>query len=152
MPGRIKIFIGQIHIKAGISFPFSLRFQKWLGDALSELVEVSSEFSSKHGSDFGLGFRISAKDDIEEPEIKGPTIFKRDKTIEYSVFLPHKANDYHDIAVASHLVDQILDSVVVILPEVGLDASNVLKEAKRIRTEFLSRPGFIDAQKRPTSN
>lgn len=46
----MKIFVGQIYNKAGVAFPFSLRFQKWLGDALCERVAVSTEFSSEFGT------------------------------------------------------------------------------------------------------
>ena len=146
----MKIFVGQIYIKAGVAFPFSLRFQKWLGDALSERVEVSPAFSSEFGSGFSLGLRISAKDDIEQPEIKGPTVFKRDKTVEFTIFLPHGANDFHDLAVASPLLDQVLRSVVIILNQIGLDAVNVLRDTDHLRSEFLSVPGLLDARKRPT--
>jgi hypothetical protein len=146
----MKIFVGQIYIKAGVTFPFSLRFQKWLGDALSERVEMSPEFSSGFGAGYGLGLRISAKDDIEQPEIKGPTVFKRDKTIEFTIFLPHRPSDFHDLDVASLLLDQVLQSVVSILNQIGLDAANVLRDADHLRSEFLSLPGLLDARKHPT--
>ena len=146
----MKIFVGQIYIKAGVAFPFSLRFQKWLGDALSERVAVSPEFSSEFGTGYGLGLRISAKDDIEQPEIKGPTVFKRDKTVEFTIFLPHRANDCYDPAVASPLVNQVLQSVVIVLNQIGLNAATVLRDVDYLRSEFLSVPGLLDARKRPT--
>jgi len=143
----MKVFIGQIYIKAGVAFPFSLRFQRWLGDALSERVEVSEQFSKKFGADFGLGLRISAKEDIERPEIKGPTVFKRDKNVEFTIFLPHRPNDYHDLTVASLLLEQVLQSTVRILHQLGLNAANVLGDMHHLRAEFLSASGLLDTRK-----
>lgn len=143
----MKIFIGQIYIKVGVAFPFSLRFQKWLGDALSERVGVSEQFSNEFGPSFGLGLRISAKENIDQPEIKGPTMFKRDKKVEFTIFLPHRPSDYHDPKVASLLVEQILQSAVLILQQLGLDTVNVVGDKHHLRTEFLSTPGLLDARK-----
>jgi len=142
----MKIFVGQIYIKVGVSFPFSLRFQRWLGDALSDRVEVSDQFSQKFGADFGLGLRISGKEDIDRPEIKGPTVFKRDKDVEYTIFLPHRPSDYHDPAVAVLLPDQMLQSAAIILQQLGLSAANVLRDIEQLRAEFLSTPGLLDAR------
>jgi hypothetical protein len=82
----MKIFVGQIYIKPGITFPFSLQFQRWLGDALTERVEASEQFCKAYGANFALGLRISAKEEISEPEIKGPTVFKRNRNVEFTIF------------------------------------------------------------------
>ena len=139
----MKIFVGQIYIKAGVAFPFSLRFQKWLGDALSERVEASMQFSNKYGSGFELGLRISAKEDIEQPEIKGPTVFKQDKTVEFTIFLPYRANDYHDLKVASLLVNQMLQSIVIILQQIDLDPTDILRDTVYLQSEFLNTQNLM---------
>ena len=143
----MKIFIGQIYIEPGVAFPFSLRFQKWLGDALSERVSASEQFSNKFGSGFDLGLRISAKANINQPEIKGPTVFKRDKDVEFTIFLPHQRNDYHDLTVASLLLEQVLQSAVLILQQLGLNPANVLGDMHHLQTEFLNTPGLLDSPK-----
>jgi hypothetical protein len=68
----MRIFVGQIYIEAGATFPFSFSFNKWLGKALSDRVEVTERFRTKYGAEFGLGIRLSAKRQIEQPEIRGP--------------------------------------------------------------------------------
>lgn len=143
----MKIFVGQIYIKAGVVFPFSLRFQRWLGDALSERVEASEKFRNAFGTDFGLGFRISAKEGIDQPEIKGPTVFKRDKNVEFTIFLPHQPNDYHNLTAASLLLEQVLQSAVLILQQLGLNTATVLGDMHHLRTEFLDTPGLLDPPK-----
>jgi hypothetical protein len=143
----MKIFVGQVYIKAGVAFPFSLQFQKWLGDALSERVEASNQFNREFGVGFGLGLRISAKTEINQTEIKGPTVFKRDKTVEFTIFLPHRANNYHDLDVASQLVEQVLQSVAIILPRMGLDPAKILSDTEHLRSEFLNVPGLLEEKK-----
>lgn len=142
----MRIFVGQIYVKAGVVFPFSLRFQRWLGDALSERVEVSSQFKNKFGTGIGLGLRLSAKDDIDQPEIQGPTLFKREKTVEFTMFLPHGPNNYHDPVVASALLDQVLRSTVTVLQRVGLDPGRIESDILQLRTAFLNTPGLLDAR------
>lgn len=144
----MRIFIGQIYIKPGIEFPFSLYFQSWLGNALSKRIEASEQFNKAFGIEFGLGLRISAKQGIDRPEIKGPTVFKRDKDVEFTIFLPYQPNDYHDRTVAVLLLEQVLQSAVLILQQLGLDAANVLGDMRQLRTEFLNTPGLLDRPKR----
>lgn len=143
----MKIFIGQIYIKAGLAFPFSLRFQRWLGDCLSERVDVSEQFATEFGDGFGLGLRISAKENIDQPEIKGPTVFKRDKNVEFTIFLPYRPSNYHDLAVASLLLEQVLQSALLIFQRLGLNTANVVGDMPHLRTEFLSTPGLLDVGK-----
>ena len=84
----MKIFFGQIYIKPGISFPFSLNFQKRLSDEVSILVKPSRKFTEQFGSDWNLIFRISAKPVIKITEIRGPTVFRKDKNVEFTLCLP----------------------------------------------------------------
>ena len=139
----MKIFVGQIYIEVGVTFPFSLRFQRWLGDALSERVETSGQFCARFGANFGLGLRISAKADIEQTEIRGPTVFKRDKDVEYTVFLPYKPNDYHDPGLASLVLLQILQSTVRVLQELDLNPQKVVGDMNYLQATFLNTPGLL---------
>jgi len=84
----MKVHFGQIYMQPGVTFPFSTRFQRSLGDEITQLVQPSATFIRKYGTDWELMFRISAKTQIDDSEIRGPTLFKKDKDIEYTVFLP----------------------------------------------------------------
>jgi hypothetical protein len=84
----MKVWFGQIYIEPGVSFPFSHLFQRRLSAEVTALVEPSSTFLKKYGSDFELIFRISAKQGLKDNEIKGPTVFRKAKDVEYSIFLP----------------------------------------------------------------
>lgn len=140
----MKIFVGQIYVQAGVIFPFSFLFQRWLGDALSKRVEASEQFIQSFGTEFELGLRISAKKEIDQPEIKGPTLFKQDKTVEFTIFLPYQETDYHELATASLLLEQILRSVLIISQQIGLNSSGLLGDISHLQMEFLSTPGLLD--------
>ena len=55
-------------------------------------------FHEKH-PDFSLGFTVATKGGVKELEVKGPTIFRKLKSVDYSIFLPddiQNMNDYLD--------------------------------------------------------
>jgi hypothetical protein len=142
----MKIFIGQVYIKVGVTFPFSLRFQKWFGDALSGRVDDSQLFAYQFGNDFGLGFRISAKDNISQPEILGPTVFKRDKNVEYTIFLPHEKRNYYLLQVAADVFNQLLESVVLVLTRNGFSTKKIVNDMQQLLIEFQNTPGLLKKQ------
>jgi hypothetical protein len=78
----------QIYIEPGVNFPFSHIAIKYIDEGISDLVVPSAKFIHKYGDDYRLIFNISAKHSLEENEIRGPTVFKRTKDVEYSIFLP----------------------------------------------------------------
>jgi hypothetical protein len=84
----MNIRCSQIYIEPGVNFPFSYIAIKYLDEGISDLVVPSARFIRNYGDDYRLVFNISAKRSLEENEIRGPTVFKRTKDVEYSVFLP----------------------------------------------------------------
>ena len=84
----MKVRFGQIYVEVGVCFPFSLRFQQRLSEEVSSVIQPSAEFSKKFGDNWSLMFRISAKKRMDETEIRGPTVFRKSKDVEFSVFLP----------------------------------------------------------------
>jgi hypothetical protein len=143
----MRIFVGQIYIEPGVTFPFSFGFNKWLGDALSQRIEVSEQFRNKFGAEFGLGIRVSAKQEIDQPEIRGPTVFKRDKDVEFSIFLPHRSKDYHESTEASFVVEQLLEAAARAMQQVGLNTAKLIGDVPLLRAEFLNTPGLLNARK-----
>jgi hypothetical protein len=84
----VKIFFGQIYIEAGVDFPFSHVCQALLSKQFTALVVPSTTFVKTYGSDFELMFNVSAKTFIQDNEIRGPTVFRKAKDVEYTIFLP----------------------------------------------------------------
>ena len=84
----MRVFVGQIYITPGVSFPFSHAMQAWLSEQLTALSSPSAAFVKQYGTTFDVMLRISARAGSAETEFKGPTVFKADKDVEYTVFLP----------------------------------------------------------------
>lgn len=85
----MNIWIRQIYIEAGVNFPFSHIWQGWLSDQLSSLAVPSAKFIAKYGIDFELGINLSTRRGLVENEIKGPSVYRKRKDVEYSLFLPY---------------------------------------------------------------
>jgi hypothetical protein len=86
----MKVAFRQIYIEPGVNFPFSVHFQCRLSEEVTSLVQPSARFIRNYGSDFVLIFNVSAKEHLKANEIKGPTVSKRYKFVDYTVFLPFR--------------------------------------------------------------
>ena len=84
----MNVFFSQIYIEPGVDFPFSYHFQRRLSEQVTSLVMPSARFLAKYGDDYKLIFNVSAKQVIQVNEIRGPTVFKKTKDVEYTAFLP----------------------------------------------------------------
>jgi len=85
----LRIYFGQIYIEVGVNFPFSHVFQRYLSEEVTNRIVPSPFFLEKFGEGWDLIFRISAKQKIDNLEICGPSKFKKDRDVEYTIFLPY---------------------------------------------------------------
>lgn len=84
----MEVAFSQIYIEPGVSFTFSWQFQKAITAFATSTVEISAKFMGKYGINFKLIFNVSAKQQIKENEVRGPSVFRRTKDVEYTIFLP----------------------------------------------------------------
>src|ERR1700733_5134476 len=84
----MNIWVSQIYVTPGVRFPFSWRMQVRLSDKLTSLVGPSPEFQARYGGGYEVGVNLSAKTGIDANVIAGPTVFKKTKSVEYTLFLP----------------------------------------------------------------
>ena len=82
------VSIGQVYIKPGVRFPFSHLMQVWVSEALSSVADNCADFQMNYGCDFELIVRVSADTQIADNMLKGPTVFRENKVVECSLFLP----------------------------------------------------------------
>jgi len=78
-----------MYTEEGVNFPFSHHMQAFWRERLSALAMPSAQFVKAYGADFTLGIRLNARKEIAESEIRGPTVFRRTKDVEYALFLPY---------------------------------------------------------------
>lgn len=140
----MKVWVGQVYIKPGVNFPFSQRMQGWLSEELSAVSGDGTEFRRKYGDDFELMVRISADTGMAENRVKGPTVFKKTRDVEYVLFLPFDAivRSLEGCRTAAEL---LVDGVRAIFQEVGIGVAP-LDEKKALIVEHLcSEPTMLKA-------
>ncbi len=142
----MKIFVGQIYVQPGVTFPFSHYFQKWLGQEMSKLVKPSDSFLKTYSDEYDLIIRLSAKSEIPRPEVVGPTVFKRDKDVEYTIFLPHSGKQFHLKADLGESLKLLMDSVATVLRVLRLDASQFEEKSPALIDQILSDPAMFELE------
>jgi hypothetical protein len=136
---KMRVHFGQIYIEPGITFPFSHHFQRRLAEEITALVKPSETFTKKFGADWELMFRISAKTQIDENEIRGPTIYKRDKNVEYTVFLPFDVIAHEDHVPQMALLF-LLKGCCHVFRELGVDPAMIEKSAESMIDTICADP------------
>lgn len=139
----MRIHVSQIYIEPGVSFPFTHVFQKYLGGLLTEDTTSTDAFCQRFGNDYSLVFNVSAKHKLTEPEIKGPTVFKREKTVEYTIFLPCSRDSRHEEHSLTHVLEVLLGCIDSILTDLGMSTHRVAGEARAIAHDIVSSTEMI---------
>lgn len=143
----MRIFVGQIYVEPGVSYPFSHHFQNWLGTELSSRVRPSSQFLQDLGSEYDIVFNVSAKTSIEVSDIKGPTIFKKDKDIEYAIYLPHDGGKVSGAACLVRPFELLLNSIVGVLRSLSIDVTSIMENFSAMVEVVRADPVMIDERK-----
>ena len=139
----MRIYFGQIYIEAGVSFPFSHLFQRRMSDEVTALIIPSPQFVKKYGEDWDLMFRISAKAAIQNTEIRGPSVFRKDKDVEYSIFLPFtKIQAAEDVSRAA--IEHLFDAFLSVLTKLGFSIESLQAHRASLVESISSDPAMID--------
>jgi hypothetical protein len=125
----MRIYVSQIYVEPRVSYPFSHVFQKYLSALASEDTSGTEQFFSKYGEDYELVFNVSAKTGLNSPEIKGPTVFKRGKTVEYTIFLPFERDVGLDKASLSRALRLLLSSMNAVLSDLGMNTNRMANDS-----------------------
>ncbi|MDR3406481.1 MAG: hypothetical protein P4L99_28615 [Chthoniobacter sp.] len=144
----MKIHFGQIYIESGVSFPFSFQFQRHLSDEISALVAPSAKFTQDYGDDWQLMFRVSAKRGICDNEIRGPSVFKKDKDVEFTIFLPFDVI-HGESGVLQSAIGFLLQGVSSVLDSLGIDVSEIQAQRGRLSESISSDPRMFEPNVRP---
>jgi hypothetical protein len=138
----MRVSIGQIYIVPGATFPFSHHMQLWLGEKLSSACNEPGEFQKRHGADFELMVRVSAKKGTSENEIKGPTVFRKTRDVEYTLFLPFDtiAGSAGGCFVAAEF---LLDGLLSVFQRAGLGTSKLNEQKSSLVAHICSEPSML---------
>jgi len=84
------IELSEIYAEVGINFPLSYRFGKLLMKKLQLIApEVTARLKQMYGAGYGFWIILSSRKNVTSFEIKGPSVSKRHKEVEYTVFITH---------------------------------------------------------------
>ena len=139
----MKIFVCQFYIEPGIKFPFSHYFQHRISDEITQRIVPSAVFVQKYAAGFNLIFRMSAKASLTEPEIRGPTVFKKHKSVEFTLFLTFNKDEAGPSAYRRVLM-QLMQQIVIVLKSLQMDVSRLIESSHEIVEGVLAAPKMID--------
>lgn len=122
----MKVFISQFYIFAGVEYPFSHRFQRFLSEELSNCIAASDTFIRKYSVDFDIVFRMSAKAGLADPEVFGPTVFKRDKSVEFTIFVPFHQDETRGNDLNRRILHILLNQIVDVLKRLEIDVTSLI--------------------------
>ena len=143
----MKIFVGQIYIEPGVAYPFSHHFQIWISEELTKRIRPSTKFINAYSDDYNLIFNLSAKSKILEPEIKGPTVFKDDKDVEFTIFLPYEIFELPEKDEYEQPLILLFSCIVQVLQSLGMDVSRLERDAASLIKQARSDPSMIAVRK-----
>src|SRR5262245_29585433 len=135
------VHFGQIYIGQG-SFPFSHHFQHRISEAVTALVEPSAKFIQKYGKDFDLIFNVSAKQGFQDNEVRGPSVFRKTKDVEYTVFLPFDVIIRHADA-PRHALRFLLRGVCAVFDRLEIDKARLLDQQESLIEGICSDPTML---------
>jgi hypothetical protein len=139
----MKVAFSQVYIELGANFPFSVHFQRLLTKEVTAVVQPSPKFIECYGADFELGFNVSAKHSLKDNEVRGPTVFKKSKAVEYTVFLPFDLIITHADA-PKHALFFLLKGVCDVFDMLEIDKVKLLDKQQSLIDAICSDPTMLD--------
>jgi hypothetical protein len=143
----MKVHFGQIYIEPGVAFPFSFLFQRRLSEEITALITPSAAFTQRYGDDWKLMFNVSAKRTIADNEIRGPSVFKKDKDVEFTIFLPFDTIQ-REASVSRCALAFLLQGVCSVLVSLGIDTSAIQVRQSSLTETISSDPTMFKANDR----
>ena len=87
----MRIFITQVYVKPSFKFKLSQNLVKQLSNRINEKNFFENDFKKKYrGFDIIIDISSLPESEISDLKIKGPTIFNKDKQIEYVLYIPYE--------------------------------------------------------------
>lgn len=139
----MNIFFGQIYLAPDAVFPFSFKFNNWLAEEVAKHVVDSDGFRGAYPGIMRLGFRISARKSLNSIDLRGPTIFRRAKDVEFTIFLPHNRIQFETAEDLRPIVEALLGGVIGALDKLFIGSTELQNHAPEIAKAFQNTPGLV---------
>ncbi len=135
----MKIHVIQLYIDPETEYPFNWRFQVRMSKELSSMVTPSQKYLTKYGRTFDLIFYMSAKKDLKDNDIMGPGVYRKDKDVEYSVFLPADVIN-RSRNVPESALTFFLKGVCSVLESLEIDTSKIVARQQSLIKDICADP------------
>lgn len=137
----MKISFVQLYSEVGASFdridgPLLHALVVRLNGLEKNIPELAKKFQ---GGDFKLLFTLSAKSGVAAVDIKGPTVWKKENKVGFSLFLPwRKTNDFIDEV--EFVLPWISKAIVSVFHKYDVDGSGVDLVIREVIEETKASP------------
>jgi len=135
----LKIYFRQIYAQVGCTFPFNSVFQGFLSGKITDLIKPSSKFINLFGEDYKLIFNVSAKRELAINEIVGPKVYKKDRDVEHTIFLPYTPI-MQQLEPNKSALEHLIIGACKILEDYEIDTSKLKLAQERIIDKIISSP------------
>lgn len=110
---------------------------KYFHNNHSEIIKILREqfpfwkgIFDKYGDDFSIGFMVTRKKGTEILTIKGPSVSKKMKIVDFSLFLPDEIKDLN------HYIDLVFEGVGIVLQKYGVQNSAIEEMKNECKKEL----------------
>jgi hypothetical protein len=110
---------------------------------VTALVKPSPKFIKKYGREFELMFNVSAKRGIRENEIRGPSVFRKTKDVEYTIFLPFDVI-MRDAEAPKSALRFLLEGVCTVFDLLEISKSRLLERQDELINGICSDPTMLE--------
>ena len=87
-------------------------------------------FFEKYGTEFSIGFYINTKKGTDILKILGPSVSKKMKIVDFSIFLPDEVKDLN------HYIDLVFEGFGIVLAKLEVDKVEVLEMKNECKQEL----------------
>ncbi|MEM9885748.1 MAG: hypothetical protein AAF849_07645 [Bacteroidota bacterium] len=86
----MNITISSIFPEAGYNFNISYKIHEIIASEINEALTDLGTFDLTFGKDFDLGIIVSTKRKVNDLYVQGPAIFKREKIVDFTIWIPFR--------------------------------------------------------------
>lgn len=132
--------IGSWFSEPGVEFKVSHKVHKFIRESLIEDVMKPFGLETKD-PDIFIGLVITTRKNIEELEVRGPEYDRRNKFINYGLWLPYKKIDEAENYLKEYL-KYFFDALVILFKKYDVPEENIRKVQHNVEAEVLNNINY----------
>lgn len=125
------VYLAYTSLTPGLKNVYSTATHKKIIEVLRDKFFLWNNFFEKHGSDYSLGFYISKKEGTDKLTYFGPSISKKMKIVDYTMFIPD------DIKTLDEYLDLVFEGFEYFLNKYKVDSLEIEKMKNECKKELV---------------